>query len=500
MHTCKPQALVIALAFLALPVMAADFCVGDAASLTAALNVAHNNAEDDSIMIHSGTIVGNFAYNANAAESGDLTLRGGFDATCATSSGNSDDTVIDGGGVGPTLVLSGRDNSTLEIGELTVTGGTAQTQGGGLDIDRWVNVQIINNHIVANGALPGLGGTAGIEVDAGVNVAIERNVFADNAGHDSGGLSISGMDVATVRANIFVRNSAVDGGGGLDLTSESIALIANNLFDANSSAQDGGGMSIRSESVNGSALLQIVNNTLANNQAAQDGGGAELNLTGDVTRSLLLNNLFWNNSAGALGDDLSIDNDDDDNGIAALTDIETNNFDQTPLLGFDSRLPIALSPSNFDALDPLFSGPGNFSLSPASPLIDAGTSAAPGVSSVDLAGAPRFQGAAIDLGALETGIDADGDGIADSNDNCTLRPNGDQRDTTGDGFGNVCDADLNNDGAVNIVDLGLLRLAFFSTDADADFNGDGIVNSTDLGQMRALFGQPPGPSGLVTGR
>lgn len=92
--------------------------------------------------------------------------------------------------------------------------------------------------------------------------------------------------------------------------------------------------------------------------------------------------------------------------------------------------------------------------------------------------------------------DMDGDGIADSADNCTQVANADQRDTNGDGFGNACDADLNNDGAINVVDLGLLRTAFFSTGPDADFNGDGIVNVVDLATMRLSFFGAPGPSGL----
>ena len=91
--------------------------------------------------------------------------------------------------------------------------------------------------------------------------------------------------------------------------------------------------------------------------------------------------------------------------------------------------------------------------------------------------------------------DTDEDGIPDDADNCTLVPNPDQRDSNGDGFGNVCDADLNNDLVINVVDLGLLRAVFFTADADADFNGDGVVNVVDLGIMRAAFFGPPGPSG-----
>ncbi len=89
--------------------------------------------------------------------------------------------------------------------------------------------------------------------------------------------------------------------------------------------------------------------------------------------------------------------------------------------------------------------------------------------------------------------DLDQDGIDDATDNCPDHVNATQLDTDGDGFGNACDADLNNDGVVNVVDLGLFRLVFFSADPNADFNGDGNVNVADLGILRTLFGKPPGP-------
>ncbi len=94
-------------------------------------------------------------------------------------------------------------------------------------------------------------------------------------------------------------------------------------------------------------------------------------------------------------------------------------------------------------------------------------------------------------------VDEDSDLIPDINDNCRTFANTDQRDTNGDGFGNRCDADLNNDGVINFIDLGLLRAQFFTNDEDADFNGDGIVNVVDLGIMRTSFFSAPGPSSVA---
>lgn len=93
--------------------------------------------------------------------------------------------------------------------------------------------------------------------------------------------------------------------------------------------------------------------------------------------------------------------------------------------------------------------------------------------------------------------DSDADSVFDAVDNCTLEPNTDQRDTNGDGFGNICDPDLNDDLVVNFLDLGQMKSGFFTADEDADLDGDGSVNFVDLGIMKARFFGAPGPSGQV---
>ncbi|NNF15862.1 MAG: hypothetical protein HKN70_03900, partial [Gammaproteobacteria bacterium] len=89
--------------------------------------------------------------------------------------------------------------------------------------------------------------------------------------------------------------------------------------------------------------------------------------------------------------------------------------------------------------------------------------------------------------------DADGDTVADPVDNCQLVANTDQRDSDFDGFGNLCDADLNNDNIVNFTDVFLFSDVFLDSDPDADFNGDGIVNFLDIFVLQAGFLLAPGP-------
>ena len=130
------------------------------------------------------------------------------------------------------------------------------------------------------------------------------------------------------------------------------------------------------------------------------------------------------------------------------------------------------------------------------------TSGAPGPSGLFCAGDP----------AQQSCRDADGDEIRDEEDNCTEVFNPTQCDENEDGFGNHCDADLNDDGAVSMLDLFLFGEAWGSQEGDsnwnpeADLDCDGDVD----GQLSdppgadtdgALFGASlavgsPGPSGL----
>ncbi|MFK8032346.1 MAG: proprotein convertase P-domain-containing protein [Gammaproteobacteria bacterium] len=99
----------------------------------------------------------------------------------------------------------------------------------------------------------------------------------------------------------------------------------------------------------------------------------------------------------------------------------------------------------------------------------------------------------------DTTIDTDGDGVDDSVDNCSAVANPDQRDTNGDGFGNICDPDFDNNGVVNFLDVNAWTPTFNTAcgDVDQDLNGDGACNFADYAIVTSFFLQPPGP-GAVT--
>jgi hypothetical protein len=110
-------------------------------------------------------------------------------------------------------------------------------------------------------------------------------------------------------------------------------------------------------------------------------------------------------------------------------------------------------------------------------------------------------GASSDLTYSAT-TDTDGDGVFDNVDNCTLVPNAGQIDTNNNGYGNVCDGDLNFDHFVNALDLGLFKSAYAPSnliypeadyDPNSDFNSDGVVNDMDKSLLYTFFAKPPGP-------
>jgi hypothetical protein len=98
--------------------------------------------------------------------------------------------------------------------------------------------------------------------------------------------------------------------------------------------------------------------------------------------------------------------------------------------------------------------------------------------------------------------DTDADGVPNSLDNCTDVANPTQLDSDGDGYGNICDADLNNSGHTSAIDFSLFRTCLnvpstvSTLCAAADMNGSGLVTAIDFNLLRTRINTAPGPSGL----
>lgn len=106
--------------------------------------------------------------------------------------------------------------------------------------------------------------------------------------------------------------------------------------------------------------------------------------------------------------------------------------------------------------------------------------------------------------------DADSDGVPDQYDNCNVLPNGPlaqtnscngQEDGNLDGYGNPCDADVNNNGAADLTDVSQVfaAAAVVSTNPTFDLNCNGAADLTDVSITfnAASLVLVPGPSGLA---
>jgi hypothetical protein len=96
--------------------------------------------------------------------------------------------------------------------------------------------------------------------------------------------------------------------------------------------------------------------------------------------------------------------------------------------------------------------------------------------------------------------DYDGDGILNKYDNCIEAYNPDQKDPNLDGYGLICDPDVNNNGNTTSNDYDICWNALGSTpgqsnwNPDCDFNDNNEIDSSDIQFINNNIGMPPGPS------
>ena len=108
--------------------------------------------------------------------------------------------------------------------------------------------------------------------------------------------------------------------------------------------------------------------------------------------------------------------------------------------------------------------------------------------------------------------DSDGDTICDHVDNCLGVVNPSQRDDDLDGYGNICDGDLNQDCILGGADFGLISGNWLAappwspspvgngTTGAFDINQDNIIGGADVGVIAGNWLDPAGPSGYACSR
>ena len=344
--------------------------------------------------------------------------------------------------------------------------------GGGIHIGLYSTPIISNNTIRSNSGgneftVNGAGGGIIIyTVSPNGNPAITNNLIQDNASSDLGGGLFAGWQIfygtyypsqGRVENNVIELNRTFAGGGVRTGTTQ-VQFIGNTIAD--NRADLGGGFSIDFTD-NTPDQARLYNNVIAFNVSEVSDGGGVTVLEGAEPQ--LRGNIFFGNTPNQVGGDKS--NSD-------YFGIDNGNFNVDP--SFRSRVP----------------GARDLQLSASSIIIDQGDNAFV-TEQRDILGAPRIQdglddgNAVVDPGAYEFSPDSDGDGIPDwqdldsdadginddgdssgsstdnpcafgqntgCDDNCPAIDNPDQANFDNDAFGDVCDPDDDNDGALDTAD------------------------------------------------
>jgi hypothetical protein len=426
-------------------------------SLRAAIEQANAKAGSDQIVFADGlsdtiTLASPLPTITGEAE---LAINGGGDVTV---SGNHKVGIFEVRSIYPDAMtkLTLR-NLTIADGAGTVT--TFGRQGGGINNDS--TVEVVN--VTFSGNQAGFGGA--IYNGMFGKLTVRNSTFSGNSttnerGDEGGGIDNSSIYDFTVTNSTFSDNTAGYGGGifngGGGTTSEpSKATVTNSTF-SNNHADGGAGI------YNWAGPLEVTNTSFSGNSAVFGGGGIANIASYD--RVTVTNSTFSGNSAnGGSG----ILNNSGSFSMHVSNTIMTNslnggncassepfrvgdggyNIDSGTSCGFTAA---SGSLSNTDPLlDPvgLKDNGGltqTIALQPDSPAVDlVGQGACP-PPTTDQRGVGRPQEEACDSGAFElvqqsTPPDSDGDGVADTEDNCPEIANPDQADTNGDGVGDACE-------------------------------------------------------------
>ena len=254
-------------------------------------------ADGDVIIIEPGIYYENIDFKGKA-----ITLK-------SIDPGNAEivkNTIINGGGLGSTVVFQSGEGIDTVLEGFTITGGTgseatfgSEQDGGGWQHSVWGGVilvanesspTIVNNMIENNAAETG----GGIAVTGTSSPHIYNNVITGNSSDVGGGIAVSWYSNALVEDNYFAGNRA-ENGGGISIEANAEPVIRGNTFEGNEADSGGGGVFaegvkyylegnrfIENEVLNGSGGAvyigmwssgQIIDNLFIDNSTTYDGGG-----------------------------------------------------------------------------------------------------------------------------------------------------------------------------------------------------------------------------------
>lgn len=222
------------------------FCATTSTQLQQALTASSDggmyNGEDNEIDLAAGTyLTGNGAFHySSTAATGKITVKGGFDASCANPRPNAARAKLDGNSQTPVLAIDNA-NAAIEVSELTVQNGESTSNGAGLALNGGAGIAVLFT-IIRNNHTTRLGG--GFAIHAGGlgttdYVFVETNLVVHNSADQDFGAGFVTSDAAnvavthdTVYGNTTLGMGDSTGTGGLFLSAE-FGYLTNNIFRAN---------------------------------------------------------------------------------------------------------------------------------------------------------------------------------------------------------------------------------------------------------------------------
>jgi hypothetical protein len=283
----KLNCLLITLFGLAATASAATYHVATAQQLQNALTLAAGSTGGSSIYVTNGYYTGNFNYNSTAVNS--LTI-------LAETNVPSSQVVIDSGGIGSSMNISGSATANITVQGMTFLRNCGSTTIGGLQIAGG------NTTILVSGCQflsPTNSSGIGLLLSSGINATV-TNCIAAGSTTGSGG---TGISISGVTNNVIVQSCTISTNTnvGLILSGASVVAVTNCLFTGNTGNGYGGGAEC------GSTTAIFSGNTFNGNLSGDFyvsfsgyyGNGAGVNCSG--TSVILSGNTFTGNTVNATG-------------------------------------------------------------------------------------------------------------------------------------------------------------------------------------------------------
>ncbi len=267
-------------------------------TLRAAIQEANAFPGADVIQLPSGTYTLTITGNEDNATAGDLDIPVGSVTIVGAGAGT---TTIDGNGIDRVFHVIG---GTLELRDLTVTGGNITGDGGAIYNDVG-NVVLRGTNIVGNTATRG-GGIfnrfGSITVLDASNIGASGN--PNTASGDGGGIfsqynaAATGNTVTIERSTVAFNTSGGDG-GGIYVTDDGDLIITNSTIANNSATGDGGGIFVADTTTDSTTVFTLTDSTVDNNSADGTGG---IHIEGvsapTITNATISNNTSTNGAGG----------------------------------------------------------------------------------------------------------------------------------------------------------------------------------------------------------